>query len=460
MQRVDMTEGDLYQKILQFSIPMFAASLIQNLYNIADRIWVGKFCGEAQLSGVSVVFPVMFLILALSMGMSIGTTVLVSQNVGAKNNDGVIKTIDTSLIISAVLSVIMTILGLVFFKYILYFMKVPSQIFDYSKIYMNIILIGTPFVFFTGTIAAVLRGVGDSKSPTIYMAIAAVTNIVLDPILITGIGLFTPMGVGGAAIATIFSQAIGFWLSVNKILKVRNHYSSDKKINYCPTFVGFILKLGLPSTVQQGLIAVSTMVVLGFINSFNDVNIIAAFSAGASFDAMAFLPAMSVGFALSTSAGQNTGAKNIERIKETAKIGLKLVGTINTIVLIIGFVFARQIGMLFLNEPEAINQTVIYLRIFCFFYLPFGLMSSLNSVTQGIGNTIFPMLVTVASVYLIRLPLAYFLAFNQHFGVRGVYIAMALSPAFGFVAIASYYYSGVWQKRVMNRNVLVENQGF
>jgi putative MATE family efflux protein len=458
MQRIDMTEGDLEKKILQFSIPMFLASLIQNLYNIADRIWVGKFCGETQLSAVSVIFPVMFLILALSMGMSIGTTVLVSQNIGAKNNDGVIKTIDTSLIIASILSVFMTVLGLIFYKYILYFMKVPPEIFEYSKIYMNIILLGTPFVFFTGTIAAILRGIGDAKSPTIYMAIAAVTNIVLDPILITGIGIFTPMGVAGAAIATIFSQAIGFYLSMNKILKVRTNYQIDKKIHYCQNFVVKILKLGLPSTIQQGLISVSTMVVLSFINSFNDVNIIAAFSAGASFDAMAFLPAMSIGFALSTSAGQNTGAKNIKRIKKTASVGLKLVGIINTIVLIIGYVFARQIGMLFLNDPEAINQTVIYLRIFCFFYLPFGLMSALNSVTQGIGNTIFPMLVTVASVYFIRIPLAYFLAFVQNIGVKGVYIAMALSPVFGFIAIASYYYSGIWKKRVLKRNVLIENE--
>jgi putative MATE family efflux protein len=454
MKTIDMTEGDLQSGILRFSGPMLLFCLTQNLYNIADRIWVGRLAGKNQLSAVGVVSPVMFLILALSVGLSTGTVVAVSQNTGAKNNDGVIKTIDTSLVISAAMSIAVVALGLIFYKNILNLMRVSENIFGYATVYMNTVIIGTPFVFLTNTAAAALRGLGDSKTPTVYMSVAALINIALDPVLITGAGFMPPMGIAGAAAATVAAQAVGFVLSCLKILKLRKNYTENKNPAgfFDKEYFKTVLKLGVPVTVQQGLLSIAMMFILNFAGAFHDDNIMAAVAAGNSFDSFAFLPALAIGAALSASAGQNTGSGNLKRIKETAKIGVIWVGALNAAITLLGYIFARQIARVFLKDVAAAEQAVIYLRIFCFFYLPFGLMSALNAVVQGLGNTLLPMLSTVLSIYIIRLPLAYFLAFKMNFGIKGVYYAMAASPAFGLAAIATYYYSGIWKGKLFTIN--------
>ena len=460
MKTLDMTNGNLKLQIMKFAIPMFLASLIQNLYNITDKIWVGRFLGKIQLTAVGTVGPIVFLILSLSIGMAVSIAVLISQDVGSgsdtdntSNADGIIlKTIDTSLLISVLISILMTISGYIWFEPVLRLMGTAEDVRGYAKIYMNIVLLGTPFVFYTNAAAAILRGMGDPKTPTIIIGISAFINMVLDPIIITGIGLFTPMGIFGTACITVFSQIVGFILSHIKIMRLRKKYSTSsnlKTINFCKENAGIILKLGFPASVQQGLLSIANMLVLSIVNSYDNSDISSAFWAGHSFDSLAFLPAFAIGAAVSASAGQNTGSKSIERIKQTTKIGILYVTITNLILLLTAYFFAPYIAGLFLpNDLAAMEQTVIYLKIFCFYYIPFGLMNVLNSVIQGVGNTWLPMLTTVLSVYIIRLPLANYLAYQTDFGIKGVYIGMTISPIFGLVAILIYYLLGSWKKRV------------
>ena len=442
---IDMTSGNLKTQILSFAIPMFFANLIQNLYNITDKIWVGRFLGKIQLTAVGTAGPVIFLILSLSIGMAIGIAVLISQNTGSDaDKESILKIIDSSLIIAVSISAIMTAAGLLCFSSVLKLMGTSPQVMEYAKKYMFIILLGTPFVFYTNAVGAILRGMGDAKTPTVIAGIASIINIALAPALII------PFGISGASIAAVFSQLAGFILSHIKIIKLRREYAdTNKKMCFCKGDSIMLLKLGIPATLQQGLLSIANMMVLSIINSYKNEDISSAFWAGHSFDSLAFLPAFAIGAALSTSAGQNTGAKNIKRVNETAKTGLLYIAIINGLILMAGYFLSPYIAKIFLpNDYAAMEQTVIYLKIFCFYYLPFGLMTILNSVVQGIGNTLLPMIVTVLSVYAIRLPLANYLAYHTDFGIKGVYIGMAISPIFGFLAILIYYLSGSWKKRV------------
>ena len=222
----DFTSGSIPKHLIQFSVPLFLGNLLQTLYNTVDTIWVGKFLGPNALGAVSVSFPIIFVLVSLVTGITMATTVLVGQYKGADDEDMVSKTIDTSMFLITVAGIVMSIVGVVLHKQILSLMNTPDELFEMASGYLNITFLGLVFVFGYNTISSILRGLGDSRTPLLFLFYTTVINIILDPIFIFGLGPIPSMGINGAALATVLAQAVSFIF--NKVSKQTEHLISVK----------------------------------------------------------------------------------------------------------------------------------------------------------------------------------------------------------------------------------------
>ena len=206
-QITDFTEGSIPKHLVMFSIPMLLGNLLQALYNTVDSIWVGRFLGPHALAAVSVGFPVIFALIALVNGVTMATTILVSQYFGARQQERLVKTVTNSLILLVALGLIISVIGVVFRRPLLELINTPPEIIDMASEYLAIYMAGLVGMFLYNVASAILRGLGDSRTPLRFLAYATFLNIVLDPLLIFGLGPIPPMGVAGVALATVIAQA-------------------------------------------------------------------------------------------------------------------------------------------------------------------------------------------------------------------------------------------------------------
>jgi len=305
----DLTKGSEGKLIFQFATPMILGNIFQLLYNIVDSIIVGNYIGKEALAAVGVSFPFIFALISFVVGISAGFTIIISQYFGAKDIDKILKTVDTMYIFLFFASIIVSSIGLIFTEKILLLMQVPVEVLpmavDYLKIYLGGIIV---FFGFFGT-SAILRGLGDSKTPLYFMVISTITNIILDITLIT----YFNMGVQGVALATIISQGGAF---ITAILYLNKTHSIVRLTTWNLTFNKAIfqksLKIGIPSGIQNTIVSVGMMALFGIVNTFGATTA-AAYSVALRIDSLASL---NFSAALSTFVGQNIGANKIDRVKK------------------------------------------------------------------------------------------------------------------------------------------------
>lgn len=446
---LDFTKGSIPRHLIDFSIPLFLGNLLQALYNTVDTIWVGKFLGQDALAAVSVSFPLIFVLLSLSIGITMATTVLVGQFKGAGDSPMIKKTIDSSLFLLAVLAVIMTAVGLIFHMPILRLMNTHESIIDMAAGYMNIIFIGMIFSFGFNVVSAVLRGLGDSRTPLLFLFYTTVINIILDPILIFGLGPFPKMGVEGAALATIIAQAISLFLAIRHLDKVGHVFSINfKDIQFDPKLSLKIIKVGLPAGLQQAVVSLGFTVVMSIVNTFGPTAV-AAFGAAGKIDNFSFMPSMSIGLATSTLAAQNIGAGKYERVNETAKWAVVMSLCLSVVMMGLVFFVPEQLLSMFSSDVPVLKEGAKILRILGLSYIPFGLMWITNGVIRGAGDTVVVMLTSIFTLWGVRLPLAFYLSRYTDLGSTGVWIALSSSSFLSFVLSTLYYYSGRWKKAML-----------
>lgn len=443
----DLTIGKEWRLIWKFAVPMLIGNVFQQLYQVADSVIVGNVLGKSALAAVGATFPIIFALIALIIGLGSGFGIVISQYFGAKQIDKVKLTISTMFIALGILSIAMSIIGIALTGPILQLLKLPAELMPQASTYLIIYLTGTILMFgFNGT-SAVLRGLGDSKTPLIFLIISTMANIGLDLLFV----VVFKWGIAGAAWATVLSQTGAFVTAIiylNRSHTVLNfkfsEFEFDKKI-----FMQGV-KIGIPTGLQQTFVAFGMMAIMGIVNGFG-TDVIAAYSVGFRIDSFASLPAMALSAALATFTGQNLGAGQDERVKK-GLISTLIMATIFSVILVSTIILLRQqIVGLFNKDAEVIRIGSEYLTIVNLFYFFFILMFIFHGLLRGAGATLVPMFLSVLSLWLIRVPLAAVL--SKHWGETGIWWSVPIAWTAGMIGSIIYYLSGKWKgKMVTTKN--------
>jgi putative MATE family efflux protein len=445
----DFTQGSIPRHLIVFSIPMLLGNLLQTFYNTVDSIWVGRFLGPEALAAVSVSFPIVFLLVAFTTGLSMAASVMVAQYFGAREEEAVRRTATASTVLLTLIGLGLTVVGLVVHRGILTLIRTPSGIMELATSYLFFFLLGLPFMFIYNNIGSVLRGAGDSKTPLLLLVYATVLNIVLDPLLILGVPPFPRLGVAGAAIATTVSQGFSaLWGTV--ILKRERFFVFERShIIPCASFVRTLFRLGLPAGAQQTIVSLGHLAMMSIVNGFGKT-VVAAFGAATRVDQFSFLPALSFSLAISSLAGQNVGAQNFTRAREVARWGAIVAASFALPVSVLVFFFAPQLIRIFTTDSEVIRAGVEYLRIVSFSYVPFALMFAYNGFLRGAGDTFQTMVNTLLTLWLVRIPVAKLLSLTA-LAERGIWVSFVAGPTAGYLIAYLYYASGRWESKAIVR---------
>ena len=449
----DLTTGKEGKLIFNFAIPMLLGNLFQQLYNIVDTIIVGNFLGKEALAAVGASFPIIFTIIALAIGVASGGTIVIAQYFGAKDFKSVKRAIDTVYIILFFTSVVLSVVGVYFAEDIFKLIRLPDEILPEAKTYLTIYLSGLVVFFgFNGT-SAILRGLGDSKTPLYFLIISTFFNITLDLLFI----LVLKWGIAGAAIATVISQGGAFVTAIiylNRYHKIISFTISEFQFNN--RIFRQILKIGLPTGVQHTFVSLGMMALMAIVNTFG-TDVIAAYSVAGRLNSLATLPAMNFAAALATFVGQNLGARKTERVRSGLIATLKMSSLFTLLVMGLVIFFKRQLIGMFTNDQEVIRIGSEYLIIVGSFYLIFTTMFMFNGVMRGAGDTLIPMFFTLISLWIIRIPFAWL--FSSRIGETGIWWAVPAGWLAGLALSFLYYLTGRWKRKVVIKHPLAVEEG-
>jgi putative MATE family efflux protein len=439
----DLTVGKEGSLILKFALPMLLGNVFQQLYNIVDSIIVGNFIGKEALAAVGASFPIIFAFLSLIIGIATGSTIVISQYFGAKEIEKVKRTIDTLFIFLFFASILISIVGIIFSEDIFRLLQLPEEVIPQARVYFNIFIGGVIVSFgFNGT-SAVLRGLGDSKTPLYFLIVSTFFNIGFDLLFV----LVFKWGIAGVAIATVLAQAGAFITAIfylNKTHKIIQF--SLINLNFDRAIFKKSIRIGLPTGIQQTFVAIGMTALIGIVNTFG-TNVIAAYSVVMRINSLASLPAMNFAAALSTFVGQNIGAKKMERVRSGLISTLKMSSLVSIGVSAFVLIGSSFLMNLFTNDSEVIRIGREYLLIVGSFYVIFSAMFTISGVMRGAGDTLIPMFFSLISLWIIRIPGAWLL--SKEFGEIGIWWSMPIGWFVGLTLAFIYYLTGNWKKKTV-----------
>lgn len=445
----DFTQGPVLNHIVLFSLPMLAGNLLQMLYNVVDSVWVGQVIGKEALGAVSVSMPLIFALLSLVVGLTMATTTMVAQFRGARNEEMVRKTIATSIILLGLAGLVFGAIGIVFRYPLLELIDTPPEIIDDAAAYLGIFMAGILLLFLYNTLGAILRGLGDANTPLIALAVVTVLNIILDGVFILGLGPIPQMGIPGVAIATVISQGVSaIWL-LRWIVRRTDLIRLDRsywKVDW--SLARSIVRIGFPAGIQQAVVSLGMVSVTALINQFGP-DVVAAAGAAQRLDQAAFLPSMSMGLAVSSIVGQNLGARKEERVAAAVTWGIAIAVGVTGLVTAVAVLNPTILMRLFISEPPVLAEGALYLRIIGWSYIFFAMIFILGGVMRGAGDTVATMILTLLSLWGLRIPLAYLLA--RSMGTAGIWYGILISAVAGCLLHWAYYLSGRWKRKVIVR---------
>ncbi|MEG0780708.1 MAG: MATE family efflux transporter, partial [Oscillospiraceae bacterium] len=423
----NLSVGNPAKLIFTFALPMFIGSLLQQLYNMVDSWVVGNYVGDAALAAVGIGFPVIFLFTSLFTGMANGATVVIAQFFGAGKMDRVRDAVDTVYTTFLVAAVPLTLLALLLVSPLLHLLQVDPTAYHEAWVYLMIVCAGLTGTIGYNTNAGILQGLGNSRTSLLFLAIAAIMNIVLDLVLVLQCG----MGVAGVALATIVSQAFSWLFGVFYINRVY------PEIGIHPTRLRFdralfrqVMEVGLPAGLQMSMVSVGSMLVMGKINTYGKV-FTAGFNVGSKLDQLAFLPIQSLSNAITAYVGQNIGAQKPHRVHQgiRATVGMALCWCFAMIALLVPLRFVL-IGA-FSPNPAVVESGALYVQCVLPFFPLFGTMFCVNAAMRGAGASVFPMVDVLLSLILIRVPAIYLLA--HFFGPAYMYYGFGIGWTVGLL---------------------------
>ena len=441
----DLTTGTEWKVILKFAFPLLIGNLLQQLYTITDSIIVGQFLGKEALAAVSASFFIYYFIISLVIGIGSGTSVVVSQYFGARQYDKVQRAFSSFFIFMLVAGILLSIGGIILAEPLFRLTNTPEEIIPEAVSYFKIYIGGT-FLFVTfNSVISILRGIGESVKPMLFILITTLLNVGLDLLFIVGFG----WGIEGAARATVIAQGIGMCIALLYVDNTHPLLSIKKKdmIFDYPLFKEEI-KIGFPTSVQQCAIALGLVALLGIVNSFG-TDTLTAYGAAGKIDAIITQAILTLSGALAAFSGQNLGAGKFDRVKK----GLRVTMAANLIFSALAFAsiwfFGKTMMRAFTHDPAVIAIGEEYLMIIGAFFVVHGALNIYNGALRGAGDTLFTMLTSLVSLWILRIPLAYIL--SNYTGREGIWWGIALSCTIAFIATFLYYQTGRWKKRIVTK---------
>lgn len=434
----ELTQGPVMKSMLRFAAPMILGNLLQQCYNIADTLIVGKFLGADALAAVGSAFSLMTFLTSILLGLAMGSGTVFSMRFGEKDEHGLKEGILASFVLLGIVTVVLNILIFMGIDRIIWALRTPSDLVGLMREYLIVIFAGLIGIFLYNFFASLLRSLGNSVVPLVFLAVSACLNIVLDLWFVVGLN----RGVGGAAEATVISQYVsGIGIALYTKIKFPELLKRDKNIRLRLSRVLEITSFSALTCLQQSIMNFGILAVQGLVNSFG-TTVMAAFAAAVKIDAFAYLPVQDFGNAFSVFVAQNFGAKKPERIKKGIRIAVITSVTFSLFVSLCVFVFAKPLMMLFIDGEErlVIAEGVRYLRIEGSFYFMIGGLFLLYGLYRAIGKPGMSVVLTIVSLGT-RVALAYALAAVPAIGVVGIWWSVPIGWFLADVLGVGYYFA-------------------
>ena len=419
---LDMTKGNETGLLLRFTLPMLVGNIFQQFYNMVDSIIVGRFVGTNALGAVGSVGGITFMFFSLCLGLGSGIGILISQYFGAGQDDYVKKIIANAIYITLGTGALMSLCGVFFAEPILHFMNTPAENFADALIYMRIVCGFTIVVAGYNTISAILRALGDAKTPLIFLGVASVLNIALDLVFVVPL----QMGVAGAAWATVIAQffamlgSVGYGYLKNDYLRLKKRHMA-----YSGEIVKKSFHIGIPVAAQNALIAFSCVALQSVVNRYG-TTVMAAYTATGRVESLVQQPFNSLALAVSTFAGQNAGAGRFDRVRTGVKKSVWMVLIFSLLMILVMWLFGEPIVHIFIDEPEVVRIGAKGLRITSLMYFGLGLIYVMRGMLNGVGDAFFAMINGVTEV-IGRIGFAFLFMMIPSVGMWGVWYTNGLT---------------------------------
>lgn len=438
----DLTVGEPQKVLWQFCLPLFGSIIFQQLYNIADSLVAGKFVGENALAAVGNSYEITLIFIAFAFGCNIGCSVIVSQLFGAKQYSEMKTAVYTTLIAGAVLCAVLMAGGLALCRSLLELINTPAEILDDSMLYLNIYILGLPFLFFYNIATGIFSALGDSKTPFIFLAASSTSNIAVDILFVTAF----KMGVAGVAWATFLCQGVSCILAILVVLRRLAGVKTERRAAiFSWRLLGKISVIAIPSILQQSFISVGNIIIQSVINSFG-ASVIAGYSASVKLNNLVITSFTTLGNGISNYTAQNIGAQKMERVKEGFRAGLKLVWILCLPLFLAYFFAGRYLVFLFMDNSTgpAIDTGIQFLRILSPFYFVVSAKLVADGILRGAGLMRNFMIATFTDLIL-RVALAIGLA--KVFGSIGIWCAWPIGWTVAMCMSIWFYKRGPWNRK-------------
>ena len=437
----DMTNGSVTPILIKFSLPLLVSVIFKQMYSIADSMIAGQCINNDALSAIGVSYPITMIFLAIGYGMNIGCSVIISTFFGAKNYTQMKTAVYTSLISTGVLAAILTIAGYLTSGLFLNLLGTDKSIFSDAQTYLNIYSFGLLFLFIYDICTGIFTALGDSKTPLLFLSVAAVLNTVLDLLSV----LVLHMGVAGVALSTVIAQLVSWLFGIFHINRKYPDFAVHPLRFRCKKeLLLAVLRIGLPTGLQQATVAFGMIFCVAKINSFGEAYT-ASYNVGNKIDNFAWLAIQSLSIAVTSFVGQNVGAGKYERAQKGIRTVIVMVLLCCALFMAIILPLRHEIVGFFSKNSDTIKAGGEYLWFIMWGYPMLAVMFCLNSAMRGAGESFFPMVCTIFSMIVTRLPLLYYIA--DRYGPQNMYLSYDIGWAIGFAAVLIYYFSGRWKRR-------------
>jgi len=447
----DFTRGSILKSLVFFSIPLLIGNIFQQLYSTIDALVLGRALGMEVLAAVGASSMVLFFFISLFMGVSVGAGVVISQAFGARNHERLQKAVSTTYGCTVVIGILISVAGYFLAEPILTLLRTPVEILDKAAVYLKIVFIGMIAMAAFNTLSGVLRAVGDSVTPLIFLIISTILNIVTDLLFVVVFG----WGIDAVAWGTVLCQTVTAVLCAIRIRYLGSElHVTPRNLIIHKEIMPEILRIGLPAGIQQVVMSISNMIVQGLINTLG-VSVVAGWVAFMRIDTFTIMPMMTVSMATSILVGQNIGARDLARVSQGIRRALLLTVAIGLVMSAATLAFALPLISAFIpGDTVAIQAAVqagmdIAWRIVPFYFL-LGIQFTMGSVLRGAGDAKWPMIISIFSLCAVRLPMSYLLYFITG-AASAIFWAPPISWCVGVIINAVYYFRAKWRERAIER---------
>ena len=449
--KINLRDDGIYSLFIKIAIPSSIGTIFQNLYSIVDSIFAGQMISDSALAAIGQIFPIYFVIIALGVGLSIGTPSLIANSIGENNLENSGKVFSQSFILSIIASIIITLMGIYFSPSIISSINNDQETLELSIKYINIIFFGSVFIFILMSINSSLSAQGDTKSYRNVLIFSFFLNILLNPILITGkiysFQIISPLGIEGIAYATIISQFVGIFYLFIKLSKTQIYKYVHVSIIPHFNIIGNILSQGIPASIGMMMIAVGSYILIYFVGIFG-VEAIAGYTSAGRYEQLFFLPLLGLSTATVSIVGQNYGAKQYKRVIETYKKGIKIGVMVLSLLGLIIFLTADIAMNLFTDNANVKQYGSDYLKISALMFPAFPFFFIGNATFQGLKRAIIVMYMAIMRFVLMPLILVSIIIYQ--IGENYKLIFFSLAAMHWIIGLSYYYYCNKKYKTILN----------